>query len=176
MIRRLCMEATAKSPLLSLQQEEAVCDLWQMDRMFMVHWSHDIRDLQKEWKERWWAEEIKAGKVKDSLGRKDTEKEEMKGKLLYGNGQMVVNRELKWSVFWWGQRWAVSVLWGGIALWTCVNVGGSCWSWRELLEMACAWDLLKKSSSINPQAGVVQSSNEASGSAADSRCKNNRRL
>lgn len=31
------MEATAKSPLLSLQQEEAVCDLWQMDRMFMVH-------------------------------------------------------------------------------------------------------------------------------------------
>lgn len=49
--------------------------------MFVVHWSHHVRDLQKEWEERWWAEE-EVGKVKDSLGRKDTEMSAMKAKPL----------------------------------------------------------------------------------------------
>lgn len=74
-------EGRAQCPLLSLQQEEAVCDLWQVDRVFVVHWSQHIWDLQEEWEERQWAEE-EVGKVKDSLGRKDSEMSGMKSKPL----------------------------------------------------------------------------------------------
>lgn len=54
------------------------------------------------------------------------------------------------------------------------SCGVSCWHGRELLGMMSAGDWSEKSSNINPQADVVKSLNEESGSAANSSSKNSR--